>query len=165
MPLLALFGLFHYSDDAAWLGRWRARVEGSEAFREGVAKWGRYLRRKGWIAAAEEEEQQQQQEQKQQQQNGGEIAEHQLEQVALGGEVAGQDRLGPGRQPGEGRSEQYEAMGGKPVRIVVELATAWAVTKVLLPARIAVSLWATPWFARVAVQPANVALRRMSGRP
>lgn len=47
------------------------------------------------------------------------------------------------------------------VRIVVELATAWAVTKALLPARLVLSVWATPWFARVAVVPALRGFGRM----
>lgn len=37
--------------------------------------------------------------------------------------------------------------GGK--RIVLEVATAYVVTKVLLPIRIAVCVWGTPWFAKV----------------
>jgi hypothetical protein len=40
-------------------------------------------------------------------------------------------------------------------RVVVEVATAYAITKAALPLRIALSIWATPWFARVAVS--NVA--------
>jgi hypothetical protein len=39
------------------------------------------------------------------------------------------------------------------VRLVVEFATAYAITKVLLPVRIIASVWATPWFARKAVVP------------
>lgn len=39
------------------------------------------------------------------------------------------------------------------VRIVVEVATAWAVTKALLPVRLVGSVWATPWFARIVVLP------------
>jgi hypothetical protein len=34
-------------------------------------------------------------------------------------------------------------------RIVVEVGLAYSITKVLLPVRIAASLWATPWFAGV----------------
>lgn len=34
-------------------------------------------------------------------------------------------------------------------RILIEVATAYAITKVLLPVRIMFSVWATPWFARV----------------
>lgn len=36
-------------------------------------------------------------------------------------------------------------------KIVVEVATAYAVTKALLPLRLILSVWATPWFARVAI--------------
>ena len=45
-------------------------------------------------------------------------------------------------------------------RILVEVATAYAITKVLLPARVILSVWAMPWFAR------NVlgGLRRALGR-
>ncbi|KAK1657239.1 hypothetical protein BDP55DRAFT_686348 [Colletotrichum godetiae] len=32
-------------------------------------------------------------------------------------------------------------------KVVVEVAMAWAITKALLPARILVSVWGTPWFA------------------
>lgn len=40
------------------------------------------------------------------------------------------------------------------------LATAYAVTKVLLPLRLIVSVWATPWFARRAVVPVKDFLQR-----
>ncbi|KAH6719420.1 hypothetical protein BKA61DRAFT_473408, partial [Leptodontidium sp. MPI-SDFR-AT-0119] len=33
-------------------------------------------------------------------------------------------------------------------RILVEVATAYAITKVLLPVRVLVSVWGAPWFAR-----------------
>lgn len=36
-------------------------------------------------------------------------------------------------------------------KILVEVATAYAMTKVFLPARILLSVWATPWFARIGV--------------
>ncbi|KAK1833302.1 hypothetical protein QBC39DRAFT_346462 [Podospora conica] len=44
-------------------------------------------------------------------------------------------------------------------RIVVEVALAYALTKVLLPLRVMGSLWATPWFAGVLVR-----ARRVVGR-
>ena len=37
---------------------------------------------------------------------------------------------------------------GSGTRVVLEVATAYAITKVLLPVRIIGSVWATPWFAR-----------------
>ncbi|KAF2087567.1 hypothetical protein K490DRAFT_7407, partial [Saccharata proteae CBS 121410] len=43
--------------------------------------------------------------------------------------------------------------GGVGMRVVLEVAAAWAVTKALLPVRLAVCVWATPWFARVGVVP------------
>ena len=45
-----------------------------------------------------------------------------------------------------GRSE-----GG--VKIVVEVATAYAITKALLPLRLVLSVWGSPWFARWAILP------------
>jgi len=36
-------------------------------------------------------------------------------------------------------------------KILIEVATAYAITKVFLPARILLSVWATPWFARVVI--------------
>lgn len=39
-------------------------------------------------------------------------------------------------------------VGERGSRILVEVATAYAITKVLLPVRILVSVWGTPWFAR-----------------
>lgn len=45
--------------------------------------------------------------------------------------------------------EQRWHAGEKGSRILVEVATAYAITKVLLPVRIIFSVWATPWTARV----------------
>lgn len=44
-------------------------------------------------------------------------------------------------------------------RILVEIATAYAITKALLPVRIMFSLWATPGFARVLAGVGRVARR------
>lgn len=57
---------------------------------------------------------------------------------------------------GEGGGEEAEDEGmsgeggeyGRGTRIVLEVATAYAVTKAILPLRIVGSVWATPWFAR-----------------
>ncbi|KAJ9261823.1 hypothetical protein DTO212C5_8151 [Paecilomyces variotii] len=51
--------------------------------------------------------------------------------------------------------EQPELRGAetKGVRLLLEFATAYAITKALLPVRIAASVWATPWFARTVVGP------------
>ncbi|PNS16532.1 hypothetical protein CAC42_266 [Sphaceloma murrayae] len=170
VPLAALFGVFHYSN-AVWLERWRARVEESEGFREGVRRWGRYARRKGWVGEEEE----------------GAV------EGAVDGGVGAERREGVGEDEGDVRvqvlkrveelEEGLGAMGGdrgeegrvskriaadsqagKGARVIVELATAYAITKVLLPARIVASVWVTPWFARVAVQPVSALARKIVRR-
>lgn len=50
------------------------------------------------------------------------------------------------------------------VRLVLEFATAYAVTKAFLPVRVAASVWATPWFARTTLVPMGTWLRRLLGR-
>ncbi|KAL2845977.1 hypothetical protein BJX68DRAFT_128432 [Aspergillus pseudodeflectus] len=52
----------------------------------------------------------------------------------------------------------------KGVRLVLEFATAYAVTKALLPVRIMGSVWATPWFARVVIAPVGSGVRRLFRR-
>lgn len=50
------------------------------------------------------------------------------------------------------------------MKILVEVGTAWAVVKVLLPVRLIGCVWATPWFARVAVLPVSRVMGRITGR-
>lgn len=50
------------------------------------------------------------------------------------------------------------------MRLVVEIATAWAIVKALLPARLVVSVWLTPWFARWTVLPVKRFVGRLFGR-
>ncbi|KAF2153353.1 hypothetical protein K461DRAFT_267941 [Myriangium duriaei CBS 260.36] len=144
LPLAGLFSLFHYSS-STWTERWRARLEESPAFTEGVRKWGSYARKKGWV--------------KDEEADGG-------REVYVGQE---------GERVTETMEERTEELAGKigaeeavvvagAPRVVLELAAAWAVTKVLLPARLAVSVWATPWFARVAVVPVSTLARRLVRR-
>ena len=45
--------------------------------------------------------------------------------------------------------------------MVSRFATAYAITKALLPVRLIFSVWATPWFARVAVGPATNWFQRL----
>lgn len=47
---------------------------------------------------------------------------------------------------------------------MVELATAYAITKALLPLRLVLSVWATPWFARWTVLPFMGFVKRVFGR-
>ena len=49
-------------------------------------------------------------------------------------------------------------------KILVEVATAYAITKVFLPARILLSVWATPWFARVFIGKVGGGIRRYFGK-
>ncbi|KAF2496536.1 hypothetical protein BU16DRAFT_458677 [Lophium mytilinum] len=75
------------------------------------------------------------------------------------GEVAAAERAR------EGVAVQDERRGnGNGVRLVVEVATAYAITKALLPVRLVGSVWATPWFARVVVVPVLGIGRRVFGR-
>ncbi|KXL47490.1 hypothetical protein M433DRAFT_3282 [Acidomyces richmondensis BFW] len=69
------------------------------------------------------------------------------------GWVGGQDQdEGSGKWWGKGEAG---------VKLVVEFATAYAVTKALLPLRLVLSVWATPWFARWTVLPATDLVKRM----
>jgi len=49
-------------------------------------------------------------------------------------------------------------------RVLVEVGAAWAVTKALLPLRLILSVWATPWFARWFVLPLTGRIGRLFGR-
>ena len=50
------------------------------------------------------------------------------------------------------------------IRLVTELATAYAITKAILPLRLAFSVYATPWFARSFVIPLLGTLKRVVRR-
>ncbi|KAF2841222.1 hypothetical protein M501DRAFT_1014030 [Patellaria atrata CBS 101060] len=64
----------------------------------------------------------------------------------------------------EGRKSWKERgwnIGEGGTRVVVELATAYAVTKALLPLRLMVSVWGTPWFARISVIPLSQKVKKI----
>lgn len=84
---------------------------------DGVEKFGRYFRRKGWFGFSRE---------------------HSEEEI----------HVREGVNEGVGAKNNGNGNG---TRLLVEVATAYAITKVLLPVRIVFSVWATPWFARIAV--------------
>lgn len=115
VPLLALFGLFHYTDFVP-LG-YMTEHYGSYV-RDGVGRFERYFRRKGWFGFGREDD----------------------------GEAGGGQAVVPDEQGDEAIMNRWESADGK-YRIVVEIALAYSITKVLLPVRIVGSLWATPWFA------------------
>jgi hypothetical protein len=66
----------------------------------------------------------------------GDVAEEEEGEVVVEGQV--------------GQNQRWRA-GEQGSRILVEVATAYAITKVFLPVRILLSVWGTPWFARVFV--------------
>lgn len=115
-PLFALVAAFHY---CGWLpsfatGDTESDSDKNTAFDDGVRKFGKWLRKRGWV----DEEQQ-------------------MEAIRE-------------EEHGIASLEQTPNRG---VRLILEFATAYAVTKALLPVRIAASVWATPWFARTVLIP------------
>lgn len=123
LPLFGLVAAFHYG---AWMPDLSSDSESgkSNAFDEGAKRFGRWLRKKGWVEESD------------------------VNTVA-GHEVTG-----------AAHSTDKERAG---VRLVLEFATAYAITKALLPVRIVASVWATPWFARTILTPATNAARRLFG--
>lgn len=109
VPLFGLAAAFHYSK---WLPPY---ISEGKWVKEGTEKFGRYLRKKGWIT---------------------------------------EDK----------RSGRWWGRGEGGVRVVVELATAYAIVKALLPLRLLISVWGTPWFASWTVLPLQNALRRVFHR-
>lgn len=90
---------------------------------DGTDRFEGYFRRKGWFGFS--------------QGGGGEEGEEERRLRAEGGD--------------EGVMDRWASPDGK-YRTVVEVALSYAITKVLLPARIMASLWMTPWFAGVMVR-------------
>lgn len=64
----------------------------------------------------------------------------------------------------EESSGRWWGRGEGGVRLVVELATAYAIVKALLPLRLILSIWATPWFARWTVLPLKTRLSGVFGK-
>lgn len=115
VPLFGLVGAFHY-------GNWTPDWGSDGAIDEGIQRFGRWLKKKGWV------------------------------------EEAGVSSANDEVQSRESKSER------KGTRLVLEFATAYAVTKALLPVRIAASVWATPWFARSVLAPLGKGARTLFGR-
>lgn len=105
--------------------------------KQGVERFGAYFRRKGWISV-----------------DGVHEAEG---EVVEGGEAGRRDKL-------RRRAGTAWGWGEGGVRVLVEVATAWAVTKALLPLRLVVSVWGTPWFARVVLGSVGRGFKRVFGR-
>lgn len=122
LPLFGLVGAFHYSSWMPELGAGGA--EG--AFEEGIQRFGRWLRRKGWV-------------------DEGDVGTVDAATVT-------------------GQSEEMMQTERKGARLVVEFATAYAITKALLPVRLAASVWATPWFAKSILGPLGKGAGVLLGR-
>lgn len=69
-----------------------------------------------------------------------------------------------GSEPGSGQSAVLVEGEREGVRLILEFATAYIITKALMPVRIAVSVWATPWFSRVVLGPLGKGARGVFGR-
>ncbi|KAF4764547.1 hypothetical protein HAV15_000629 [Penicillium sp. str.  len=119
LPLFGLVGAFHYG---AWMPDLASQTGETNAFDEGAARFGRWLKKKGWVDESDVNT----------------VAEH------------------------ETTAEKPVDRAG--VRLVLEFATAYAITKALLPVRLAASVWATPWFARSVFTPTANLTRRLFRR-
>ncbi|KAI0119277.1 hypothetical protein F4814DRAFT_234399 [Daldinia grandis] len=166
VPLLGLAYGFHRADwvPTAWvLGPWAAWAE------EGLARYMRWFRKKGWFGLGDEAD-------------GGREGEEKLER-RLKAEMekekekgkSGRSWFGSWRRKGEddivdismsgehvdeaGKGKSAKAWRKvkdtvtventeKGYKIGIQIAAAYAITKALLIPRIAISLWATPWLAR-----------------
>ncbi|KOS17080.1 Uncharacterized protein ESCO_006025 [Escovopsis weberi] len=133
VPLLGLFALFHYSSHAPVAYMTEHFGEGVEA---GVARFERYFRRKGWFGFG-----------------GGEGQEGETPSQTHDAHDARDTRTHTHTHT-QTHAHAQDAVrlsdgGERKYRILVEVALAYAATKALLPVRVVVSVWATPWFAGV----------------
>ncbi|KAL1848413.1 hypothetical protein Plec18170_008011 [Paecilomyces lecythidis] len=73
------------------------------------------------------------------------------------------DAVAATRNTASSETQQQELRGteSRGVRLLLEFATAYAITKALLPIRIAASVWATPWFARTVAGPVGNLAKRV----
>ena len=100
----------------------------------GVERFGKYFKRKGWIRSDEAAE-----------------ASREVQEIQhLQSEDATESQEGPVKMRKVDKAWNISEGG---VRMVVEFATAYAITKALVVPRIMFSVWATPWFARMTLVP------------
>lgn len=124
VPLVGLFGLFHYTDYVP-LGYLMDHY--GSYVREGLKKFERYFKRKGWFGFGQD----------------GDDASESLD---------GNDN------DDKAVLDKWETSSPK-YRILVEVALAHTIVKVLLPARILLSVWATPWAAGLFARLRNLVAR------
>ncbi|KAM5441548.1 hypothetical protein MferCBS31731_003228 [Microsporum ferrugineum] len=131
LPLFGLVGIFHYGGWLPSLGN----SDGTSPVDEGVRKFGKWLRKRGWVQEDVED----------------------ISIVNSGTSVSGENTL-----QGQGSAAELTAKDNQGMRLILEFATAYAITKALLPVRIVWSVWATPWFARTVVGPFGRAVGRVT---
>jgi hypothetical protein len=137
VPLAGLAAAFHYYQ---WLPA--AFAEGKWAV-EGVEKIGRWFRRRGWIETTDEQWVEMKTE-------AGQAVE--VEASAVHPEK--QDTLSTEALPGS------RASADNTRRWVVEIGTAYAIVKFLVPARLFLSAVWAPWFATRILMPVGTIARR-----
>jgi hypothetical protein len=104
----------------------------------GIEKFGKYFRRKGWFGLGGEE-------------GGPSLGPYPGPSAAPPTDSTGSS-TGRDEEQEQARGQKWDLDFNRPgTRIVVEVAAAYAITKALLPLRLMLSVWATPWFARVVV--------------
>ncbi|KAM7204370.1 FLILHELTA domain containing protein [Rhypophila sp. PSN 637] len=152
LPLLGLFGLFHYSSsssssgekESSWLPIGYILDNYGNYVQDGVQKFDRYFTRKGWFGFGDDSQT--------------------SEETGVGAEIQGQ-AAGAAEQQSTHHAQvdirKWEDRTSDPkYRILVEIALAYALTKALLPVRIVASVSATPWFAGVLGRLKTFASRR-----
>ncbi|OTB18842.1 hypothetical protein K445DRAFT_8866 [Daldinia sp. EC12] len=165
VPLLGLAYAFHRADwvPTAWvLGPWAAWAE------EGLARYMRWFRKKGWFGLGDEVDGGREGEERLERRLREEMEKEKEKNNSEGRErswLRFWRRKGEDDVPGsEGRVVAGEGKGVKAWRKVrdtvtventekgykigIQIAAAYAITKALLIPRVALSLWATPWLAR-----------------
>ncbi|RAK94240.1 hypothetical protein BO79DRAFT_2025 [Aspergillus costaricaensis CBS 115574] len=110
-------------------------MSSNQLFEEQTQKFGRWLRKKGWVEEVD------------------------VDTVAE--EYGGDGAHHHGEAERSALSVQGEREG---VRLILEFATAYLITKALMPARIVVSVWATPWFSRAVLSPLGRGARGLFGK-
>ncbi|KIW29069.1 uncharacterized protein PV07_04912 [Cladophialophora immunda] len=102
----------------------------------GVEKFARYFRKKGWINEKDEMEV----EEEAKKGNAGRFENH------------------------KDTASRWFNRGESATRWVIEFATAYTLVKALLPLRLLVSVWGSPWFARIAIIPIGNATKALFRR-
>ena len=124
MPLVVLGMGFHYSG-------WLPGYLDEEKVMAYMKKFGDYFSRKGWFGVSTfvstdvEAQKEVGEFEGQKGHEAHKVMTHDAEDIIV-------------------REQRY----GQGTRVVLEVATAYAITKMLLPVRVVGSVWATPWFAR-----------------